>query len=390
MSLSLLTNDIIESLVRFARRLPSSIRDCFDDLFKECIVCIAQCLINLWRKDEKLAIAEEKLLPNEAEITRNIIDAMNEVTARRYNTRVAYRAGNTKTYGLLKAEFTVLDNLPGDLRVGVFKESKTYPCWLRMAGPGPVPTPDPLNNGILSISIKLMGVEGEKLLDDEKYTQDFLGISAPTFTTPNIIENQKLQKHIGKGTPVFYFINPFDSHFLDAIMQGIYAKNHASPLEVRYYSCVPYLFGEGRAIQYSFVPQSRAKSELPKPLTDQYLREAMVETLSGNDVYFDFMIQFQTNSHKMPIENASVRWPRKLSPYVRIATIKIPKQSFISQQQDEFARFLSFNPWHSLPELRPLGNQNRARKHIYLETSKFRQQIGGDKRVEPTETEQFS
>ena len=35
------------------------------------------------------------------------------------------------------------------------------------------------DNGILSMSIKLMGVEGEKLLDDEQSTQDFTGISAP-------------------------------------------------------------------------------------------------------------------------------------------------------------------------------------------------------------------
>ena len=41
-----------------------------------------------------------------------------------------------------------------------------------------------------------MGVEGDKLLDDEKWTQDFTGISAPTFTTPNILENLKLQRHV--------------------------------------------------------------------------------------------------------------------------------------------------------------------------------------------------
>src|SRR5260370_39879629 len=102
-------------------------------------------------------------------------------------------------------------------------------------------------NGVLSIGIKLMGVEGEKLLD-EKWTQDFTSISAPTFTTPNIIENLKLQKQDYEGTPLFYFINPFDSHLLDGIMQGLFSRTQTSPLEVQYYSSVAYLFGEGKAV----------------------------------------------------------------------------------------------------------------------------------------------
>src|SRR2546430_4579058 len=38
-----------------------------------------------------------------------------------------------------------------------------------------------------------------------------------------------------------------------------------------------------------------------------------------------------------------------------------------SPQQFAFARVLSYNPWHCVPEHRPLGNQSRARKRMYLE-----------------------
>jgi hypothetical protein len=71
--------------------------------------------------------------------------------------------------------------------------------WTRFAGPGPLAAADIENNGILSVAIKVMGVEGEKLLDEERMTQDFTGISAPTFTTPNIIENLKLMRAKRKG-----------------------------------------------------------------------------------------------------------------------------------------------------------------------------------------------
>ena len=128
---------------------------------------------------------------------------------------------------------------------------------------------------------------------------------------------------------------------------------------------------------------------VPKNPPDQYLREAMIGTLDEKDVLFDFMIQFQTDAHKMPVEDASVLWPEKLSPFIKVAEIRIPAQKFTIRGQDDFARSLSFNPWHSIAEHRPLGNQNRARKHIYLETSRFRQQIGGDPRIEPTGDEVF-
>ena len=384
-SFAVLINDLIVAFVWFLRRINPKTRDKFDRLFQKRIAAVAQKLINFKRKNEHLALAEEKLLPNEEEITRQIIKEMNFMLKKRYNTRIAYRAGNTKTYGLVTAEFEVLPELSDDLRVGVFKEARIYPAWLRFGGPGPENPPDPKDNGILSISIKLMGVAGEKLIDDEKMTQDFLGISSPTFTTPNIIENLKLQKQVTKGTPIFYFINPFDSHFLDGIMQGIYAKNHSSPLDLQYYSCVPYLFGAGRAIHYSFKPQSNDKTPVPKDPGDQYLREAMVNTLDQKDVYFDFMIQFQTDPHQMPIENAAVVWPEAESPFIKVATIRIPAQEFATRARDDFARNLSFNPWHSLPEHRPLGNQNRARKYIYLETSKYRQQLSKEVHIEPTE-----
>ena len=96
------------------------------------------------------------------------------------------------------------------------------------------------------------------------------------------------------------------------------------------------------------------------------------------------MVQFQTDPHHMPIEDASVQWPEKLSPSIKLARIKIPAQSFDSPEQLAFARNLSYNPWHTLAEHRPLGNQNRARKQIYLETSKFRQQINAEPHIEPT------
>jgi hypothetical protein len=91
----------------------------------------------------------------------------------------------------------------------------------------------------------------------------------------------------------------------------------------------------------------------------------------------------------MPIENASVEWPERLSPFVPVAKIRIPQQSFTSPEQLAFARRLSFNPWHSIPEHRPLGNQNRARRLIYSELSRLRQSMNHEPHTEPNGSENF-
>ncbi|GAC1401947.1 MAG: catalase family protein [Ktedonobacteraceae bacterium] len=389
MSIKKRIHDVFLALFYFERRIDPYYRDTFDKIFRKLISAQVQALINMQRKDDHLHIGEEKLLPNEKAITALIIKQMAMFTHRQYEHSFALRAGNTKTYGVVRGEFEVLPDLPDNLRQGVFRYPKTFPAWIRFAGPGPLAPADMKDNGVLSIGIKLMGVEGDKLLDDEKWTQDFTGISAPTFTTPNIQENLKLQKQVFEGTPLFYFINPFDSHFLDGIMQGLYSKTQTSPLEVRYFSCVAYLYGDGQAIHYSIKPCSNEKTKIPKKPADNYLRDAMVKTLSIKEVSFDFMIQFQTDAYRMPIENASVEWSERLSPWIRVARLRLPVQRFDAEGQLAFAENLSYNPWHCIADHRPLGNQNRARKTIYYELSELRQSMNREARIEPTGAEVF-
>jgi hypothetical protein len=371
------------------RRVDPFYRGAFDRIFRRRLASLTQALINARRKDEHLAIAEERMLPGEEEMAAEIVALMGAFLRKHYPNGHVQRAGNTKTYGVVRGTFEVLPNLPAKLRRGVFESQRSYPAWVRFGGPGPLAPPDLKDAGVLSIGIKLMGVKGEKLLDDEQFTQDFTGISAPTFTTPNLRENVKLQKWIGRETPIFYFINPFDSHYLDGIMQGLYSRTQTSPLDVRYWSCVPYLLGEGQAVQYSIRPVPTSKSRVPLFPSDNYLREAMARTLGRQEWSFDFMVQVQTDPHRMPIENALVEWPERLSPYVPVARLRLPVQRFDSPAQLAFADNLSFNPWHSLAAHRPLGNQNRARKRIYLELSKQRQSMSGEQRIEPTGDETF-
>jgi hypothetical protein len=379
-------------LSRLERRFDPFFRPFVDALFREPIARITQAVIKAHRKRDGIGIAEERELPGEEECIASIIDDMGAYMREHYKPGGFQRAGNTKTHGIVRGELTVRDDVPAAMRRGIFATSQTFRAWVRFSGPGPASPPDIDDVGVLSIGIKLVGVPGPKLLDDERFTQDFTAISTPTFTTPDVIENRKLQRQIRKGTPLFYFLNPFDSHYADGVMQGLWARTQRSPLETEYWSCVAYLLGDGQAMQYMIRPRSRRRSRIPRlPFRppDNYLREAMAKTLAREDVELDFLVKLQTDAFAMPVENASVRWPDSLSPWVPVATLRLPKQLFDSPAQLAFASNLSFNPWHCIAEHRPLGNQNRGRRRIYETLSRFRQEMNATPHVEPTGEESF-
>ncbi|MEQ1528803.1 MAG: catalase family protein [Methylococcales bacterium] len=395
-------------LLHLERRLEPWFRPQWNALFREPSVKLVQYLINRRRKNEGLAIAEEKLDADEAQSLAQIIDLMADQMRSRFKPGGYERGGNTKTHGVLKATVTISDDLPEHCRKGIFATPRSYPAYVRFAGPGPDVPADIEDVGFLSMAVKLMQVPGKKLMADKKFTkafgsfpedleqntQDFIATSGgPTFVTPDSRENVKLQYWSLLRMPLFYFINPFDTHLLDMMMQSLYNETQYNPLGQRYWSCTSYLLGEGQAMMYSFVPKTSVETKiagLPFGTPSfNYLRENMIKTLKEKDVEFDLMIQLQTDAHLMPIENSAVRWPEQLSPFIKAATVHIPKQQFESIALIEFTKRLKMNPWHCLAEHRPLGNVNRTRLRLYSELSKFRQHMNQTTHIEPTGDEVF-
>ncbi len=385
-------NDLVSLLMQVERRFDPFVRPAFDAILRDPIARLTTALINRKRPDEGLGIAEEKPLPDEDAHLGSIISSFERQMRGLWKPGGFERGGNTKTHGIVRGEFVVHQDLPPQLRHGIYAEPRTYRAWVRFSGPGPYITPDIEDVGFMSISIKLMGVPGPKLMEEEKFTQDMFGVSTPTFVTPDTRANAQLQIESVKNAQFYYFVNFRRSHILDLIMQGLWTKTQSSPFEAPYFSCVPYLLGEGQAMQYSIWPKRKRRTPIPRlPLRppDDYLRSAMVATLAREDVEFDIRLQLQTDPHLMPLENNAVLWPEKLSPRVSAATLRIPRQKFDSPAQVEFAKRLSYNPWHCIPEHRPLGNQSRARRRMYYELSRLRHTMNAVPHYEPTGDEVF-
>jgi hypothetical protein len=388
-----LLHRIIDILLHIERRFEQPfLRPAFNHLFREPLARLLTALINLNRSRENVALAEETLQPGESEDVQTMIDEMRRHLVIDFPPGGFERAGNTKTHGLVRGELVIHDNLPKAFRHGLFMTPKVYQCWVRFSGPGPHVEPDIDDVGFVSISVKVMGVEGEKLWDDEKHTQDFLAVCTPTFVTPDIKANARLQYWSRRHLPAFYFLDLRGTHLLDMAMQSLWNETQTNPLGATFYSCVPYLLGPHRAMQYSFRSKTEVHRRIPRlPFRppDNYLRDNMIRTLDEMDVEFDMRIQLQTDAFLMPIENNAVLWPERLSPRVPVATLRIPRQKFDSPEQFAFTRNLKFNPWHCLPDHRPLGNQSRARKRMYDELARFRQKMNAADHVEPSGVERF-
>ena len=388
-----LLHRLLEIFLHLERRIEQPfLRPAFNGIFRMPLALAATWLINIQRSREAVGLAEETPLPGEDEAVQTMIDEMRRHLVRDFPRGGFERAGNTKTHGLVRGELIIHDSLPDNLRKGLFATPRTYRCWVRFSGPGPHVEPDINDVGFGSISVKVMGVPGAKLWDDEKDTQDFTAVCTPTFVTPDVKANARLQYWSRRHLPVFYFFDPLAPHLLDFIMQGLWNETQTNPLGQTYYSCVPYLMGPGQAMQYSFWPMTKVPRNIPGlPFhpADNYLRDNMVRTLDRTGVEFELRVQLQADPFLMPIENNAVLWPTRLSPRLPVATLSIPKQTFDIPEQFAFTRNLRFNPWHCLPDHRPLGNQSRARKRMYDELATFRQTMNGVAHVEPTGDEVF-
>ena len=283
------------------------------------------------------------------------------------------RGGNTKTHGIVRGEFIVHDDLPEHLRRGIFAEPQTYRAWVRFSGPGPYITPDIDDVGFMSMSIKLMGVPGPKLLDDEQHTQDLFGVSTPTFVTPDTRANaQPAALEPEERADLLLPRTSRDPHVLDSIMQVLWTKTQTSPLEgaLLQLRAVPARRGPGDAVLVlgRAGRSGRRVPRLPRRPPDNYLRDAMVEDARRGGRRVRHPLQLQTDPHLMPIENNA----RALADEALAARaggdaahpeadVRLAGSSSTSRGCSPTTRGTR------IAEHRPLGNQSRARKRMYYE-----------------------
>ena len=240
--------------------------------------------------------------------------------------------------------------------------------------------------------MKLLGVTGTKLLDFENDddTQDFIMINSKVFFIRTIEEYAAFSSALGQGNAavVKYFfpsLAPSTWHAREFVLANSSFKQRPESLVTeQYYSLSAYKLGPREYVKYSVRPCpenqplrppyasapnffSRVWKKLLWPYASlsatsmdpdtyyDYLRQELSNQSNRGGACFDFLVQPQVADKNMPIEDTTVEWNEKVSPFVRVARITINAGADNTADANRTCEALSFNPWHALPEHQPVG-----------------------------------
>lgn len=308
--------------------------------------------------------------PNEAALVAEMIDILRRKMERDYQKGATRRDAHPRTVGLLRGIFEVESDLPAELQVGVFATPEIYDCWVRFSNASGKVQSDAIPDA-RGVAIKLMAHGGDGGANDESLGQDFILLNTPVMPLGTVALFRDAVYYAIERSPLL-LAGKLLVTGKAGVLLGL-AKLRDTPsssLDIRYWSTTPYLLGKDQAVKYSLKPTSGHRSRKPTRPGATYLSEAMQAHLFSHVASFDFCVQARKEG--MPIEDAAPRWDERKSPFVKVATLHLAKQSFRTPEREALAEALSFSPGHALPEHAPLGGLNRARIKIYQALAKFR------------------
>ncbi len=325
------------------------------------------------------------------------INQIQEKLKKDHKADVLKRGFHAKAMGCLKGKMRVLDERPAASKFGIFAEDKQeYDVWVRFSnGVGFVQSDHGAD--VRGMAVKVMGITdekyGPKLLDDEKQTQDFLMTNSSLPFGKNV---EEFMEFAGANATGKLEVLEFASTrpYIVRLLTELATHHTVSPLTERYWSESPYHIGPAdggaSAIKYSVFPCSsngdntdpnnppstsvigkawdsigKGGDSLKEEFDPNYLTARLKEHARVRDACFTFAVQFQKDPKKQPVEDTSIDWEEKDTPFLPVAEIILPPQSFDSPEQTQFCDNLSFNPWHAVAEHRPIGNIGRGRKIVY-------------------------
>jgi hypothetical protein len=338
----------------------------------------------------------ETIEPDEAETVRGLEEQFKiilDTTSKDYGHGV--RSVHAKGHGIARGTFIVHGDLPTELAQGLFAIPGEHEAIFRLS----TNAGDILDDSIdlpRGLALKILGVDGPRLPGSNgDQTQDFVMVNGPAFAAPTpkaFLANLKmLAKTTDKaegGKKLLSGLFRAAEAALEAVggqsafLTTLGGAKPVHPLGATYYSQTPFRYGDHIA-KFSLVPVSAVLRDLEDATIDatgrpDAIRENVRQGLIEQGGTWEFRVQLCTDLGKMPIEDATVVWDEKASPYVTVATLNVPPQiaweNGVSQKTEDE---LSFSPWHGLVAHQPLGGVNRARKDPYKFSADYRGRVNG-------------
>ncbi len=340
--------------------------------------------------------AVETPIADEDQVHRDLIDTMRsiaETTSKDYGHAV--RSVHAKAHGILAGELEVAAGLSPELAQGLFAAPGRHKVVMRFStNPG-----DILDDSVSSprgLALKILNVPGERLTDSQGETsQNLVLINSPAFSAPDAKKFLGSLKQLAATTDKAEWAKKLLSATLRGVETALEAVGGKSallsnmggtpithPLGDTYYSAVAFRYGDYIA-KFAVAPVSPNLAQLTGDRVNtsdrpDALREVIGETIIEQGGTWELRVQLSTDLDTMPVEDATVEWDEKISPYRTVARITVaPQMSMGTDLASEIDEQTFFSPWHGLAAHRPLGSVNRARRQAYEMSADFRAKFNG-------------
>jgi len=324
------------------------------------------------------------------------------------------RNAHAKGYGLARAEFEIVSGLPNEYAQGIYAKPGRHEALVRFSNGTNHVGSDRFLGPITGIGVKVFGIEGKTLLEDEpdSHTFDYALINHPVFfvnTLAHYVFIQSLFADLGLAPPANLTPEQRQAGLHRILYNFVTGKGTLAPEQWAWEELGAFLrlaqtkpvnlllstywtMGAVRHGDYvakvrvapvqSFADRVEQRA-LDLTSAEQVFRPALVAELRERAYEFDVQVQLSTDLIQMPVEKTTVVWPESLSPFVTVAKLRLPQQDIGGEENFERMDKTSMSPWRVTEQHRPLGNIMRSRKEVYRQSSILRHEANQQERKEP-------
>jgi hypothetical protein len=319
----------------------------------------------------------------------------------------AVRGAHAKTYGVVRAEVQFLRQVPPAYAQGIYARPGRHGALIRFSSASNHLGADATLGGVLGCALKIFDVPGAKLVEDEpdSPTFDLVLKNNPVFVANTAKHYLRLQE-VGNDAPLYLARGKAGFHeMLTDLLTGkgtfeksdwawdeVFAFARAAQTPVRnplvstFWSMAAVRHGDYVAkVRLAPATENAARvihRELDLRGRPEVFVPTLVDEMQASAFDFDLQVQLCTNLETMPVNDTTVEWPEKLSPFVTVGRVHIPRQDISGTENVEKTDALAFNQWRVTEEHRPLGEIMQVRK-IYTASAKMRRALNHQPQTEP-------
>jgi hypothetical protein len=320
----------------------------------------------------------------------------------------AVRGAHAKTIGVVRADVEILGDVPAPYGQGIYAKPGLHDALIRFSSASNHLGPDALLGPVLGFAIKIFGVEGTKLVDDEpdSSTFDLVLKNNPTFIANTakhylFIEEigDRAATYLARGRAGFRELltdlltgkgtleqEDWAWEELFAFVKAATQTPVRNPLLNTYWTMAAVRHGDHiakiRVAPAADSAENAIHQQLDLDSGPDVFGPTLVDELQAHTFEFDLQVQLCTDLTAMPVNDSTVEWPEKLSPFVTVGRVHLPRQDISGPENFEKADALAFNQWRVTADHRPLGEIMDVRR-VYTASAKARRALNHQPQREP-------